>query len=142
MSEDYREGHLYCKHGIISFPTPQGTSILRPSQHGNGTTAAPYRMRELAIPQAYVMQRGHKVFFTAAEDMVIGSKCDLIQRELQERERVCREVADVTMTTSRLNEKAVGYEETDERVSSLAAKHSKLMGLGASHDITHTCTHA
>ena len=65
------------------------------------------------------MQRGHKVFFTASEDMVIGSKCNLIQRELQERDKVCREVVDVTMTTSRLNEKAVGYEDTHERVSSL-----------------------
>ena len=113
-------GYTVCvSNDIFSSSTPQGTSILRPSERGNGTSAAPYRTRELAIPQAYVMQRGHKVFFTAAEDMVIGSKCNLIQRELQERERVCREVVDVTMTTSRLNEKAAGHEETDERVSSL-----------------------
>ena len=60
------------------------------------------------------------MFFTATEDMVIGSKCNLIQRELQERERVCQQVADVTMTTSRLNEKVASYEETEARVSSLA----------------------
>ena len=115
---EYREEliKLQVQHCLLSHSAPQGTSILRPSQHGDGTSAAPYRTRELAIPQAYVMKRGHKVFFTAAEDMVIGSRCNFIQRELQEREKMCREVVDVTMTTSRLNEKVVGYEETDERV--------------------------
>ena len=48
--------------------------------------------------------------------MIIGSKCNLIERELQERERLCREVVDTTKTTTRLNEKALGFDEKEQKV--------------------------
>ena len=94
----------------------QGKPFLRPTTHGCGSTARPYRTREVAIPQTYVTKRGHHVYFTAPEDMIIGSKCNLIEKELQERERLCREVVDTTKTTTRLNEKALGFDEKEQKV--------------------------
>ena len=94
----------------------QGQQMLKPTTHGCGSTAKPYRTKEVAVPRAFVTKRGHHVYLTAPEDMVVGSKCTLIERELQERERLCREVVDTTKTTTRLNEKALGFDEKEQKV--------------------------
>lgn len=95
--------------------TLTGQQMLKPTTHGCGSTAKPYHTKEVAVPRAFVTKRGHHVYLTAPEDMVVGSKCTLIERELQERERLCREVVDTTKTTTRLNEKALGFDEKEQK---------------------------